>query len=51
MLPHSIDDLTADWLSESLGVPVRSFQADVFGTGVGMIGQLARVSLDYETGG
>jgi hypothetical protein len=51
VLPATIDALTPEWLSKALGLPVRSYRAETFGTGVGMIGQLARVFLDYESGG
>jgi hypothetical protein len=49
--PDTLDAIDTDWLSQALGLPVRSFHVEHLATGVGMIGQLARVGLDYETGG
>ena len=54
-LPTSPDQLTAAWLTDALrqrdvlrGGEVRSFRSDVIGQGVGFMGQLARVELEYE---
>jgi hypothetical protein len=57
-LPTSPDQLTTAWLTDALrqrdalrGGDVRSFRTDVIGQGVGFMGQLARVELEYEPAG
>lgn len=47
-LPTGPAGLTVDWLSSALGAPVKSFSAQVIGEGVGLLGQLARVTIDYD---
>src|SRR3989442_8413914 len=47
-LPVGPGELTTDWLSDAVGAPVRSFSTQIIGEGVGLLGQLARVSLEYE---
>ncbi len=47
-LPAGPTELTAKWLSDAVGAPVRSFSNQVIGEGVGLLGQLARVNLEYE---
>ena len=47
-LPAGPTELTAKWLSHAVGAPVRSFSNQVIGEGVGLLGQLARVNLEYE---
>src|SRR5213596_1547198 len=47
-LPVGPGELTAEWLSDAVGAHVRSFSTQVIGEGVGLLGQLARVSLEYE---
>ncbi len=46
-IPHSISEVTADWLSEALGAKVDHFQLEQIGQGVGIMGDIYRVTLDY----
>ena len=48
--PDSISGITPAWLSEVVGAPVRSIEAVTIGEGVGILGELARLTLDYEDG-
>ena len=50
-IPATIDDLTPEWLSVALGINVRSATQERIGEGVGIVGELARVRLEYETTG
>lgn len=45
-LPHTLDDLTADWFAEVLGRPVTGVAVERIGVGVGILAQLARATLD-----
>ncbi len=47
--PRSASELTADWLSDRLGVPVHGFRETQIAVGVGLLGFLHRIELD--TGG
>src|SRR2546427_3186166 len=54
-LPAGPAELTADWLTWALretgtigNCSVRSFEYQVIGEGVGLLGQLARVRLQYD---
>ncbi|MEE9277758.1 MAG: phosphotransferase [Dehalococcoidia bacterium] len=56
-IPAGPGDLTAKWLSEALRSSavlgdgtVTTFDTQIIGEGVGIMGQLARVSLQYEGG-
>jgi hypothetical protein len=48
--PIRAGDLTAEWLAEALGAPGRlqGFDAQPMGAGVGLVGNLARVALDWD---
>jgi len=46
--PTSIDAVTAPWLSHALGRDVRSFRAERFGEGTGVIGMVCRIHLDAD---
>lgn len=50
-IPSSLAEVTTGWLSEVLGAPVRSFDAEVIGEGVGLMGELSRLRLTYDRGG
>ncbi len=43
--PRSLDEVTADWLSEQLAATITSVDIDPIGAGEGFMGQLARVRL------
>ncbi len=43
--PHQPEQLTADWLSETLGAAVSDFSIEQIGVGVGLLGRLYRVTL------
>jgi hypothetical protein len=53
-MPISIDELDAAWLTEALGsrlpegVSVRSFAAETIGTGIGLMGLLYRLTVEYD---
>ncbi|MBA2608707.1 MAG: phosphotransferase, partial [Actinobacteria bacterium] len=36
--PHQPEQLTADWLSETLGAAVSDFSIEQIGVGVGLLG-------------
>jgi len=50
-IPSSLTDVTTGWLSDALGVPVRSFEPELIGEGVGLMGELTRLHLTYDIGG
>lgn len=43
--PSQPDQLSRDWLSDTLGHPVSDFRVELFGEGTGVIGQVTRVHL------
>ena len=52
-IPAQIADITTDWLNEVLPSNVgrvKGFEVTRFGTGVGILGELARLTLDYVDG-
>ncbi|HYZ92182.1 MAG TPA: phosphotransferase [Actinomycetota bacterium] len=48
--PHTPEDITTSWLSDSLGAPVSAFEAEQIGIGVGLLGRLYRLQLTSEGG-
>ncbi len=48
--PGRVEDLSAVWLSEVLGWPVRDFRVRSLGEGVGVIGQVRRIELESKNG-
>jgi hypothetical protein len=48
--PGSAVELTTDFLSEALSTTVRSFSLDDIGAGVGIFGEIVRVTLDADSG-
>jgi hypothetical protein len=48
--PTRIDDLTIDWLAEVFGAPgqLRSFDAKMIGAGVGLVGSIARIEMQWD---
>ena len=44
--PVTLDDVTAQWMSEALGVAITSIDVHPIAAGEGFMGQLARVTLD-----
>jgi Ecdysteroid kinase-like family len=46
-IPVTIDNVDADWLSQVLGAEVVSATMDRIGEGVGLVGELGRLSLTY----
>ena len=48
--PTTVEQLTNDWLGESLGTTVSSFTAAPLGEGVGVLGLVTRVHLESESG-
>jgi hypothetical protein len=49
-IPRSKDDLTVEWLSEALDLPVTGVDAVTIAEGAGFMGRLARVELTYAGG-
>jgi hypothetical protein len=53
-MPIAIDDIDASWLTAALsshlpeGPEVRSFSAETIGTGVGLMGLLYRLTIEYD---
>ena len=47
-IPVTASDLTAEWFSDALGVPVRDVHVEPLGVGVGLVGTLFRVDLDVD---
>ena len=53
MIPAQVNDITVKWLNEVLGDEfgtIESFGAAHFAEGVGILGELARLSLTYSAG-
>ena len=56
-MPIEIDDIDAAWLTAALGsrlpagVKVRSFSVETIGTGVGLMGLLYRLTVEYDGDG
>jgi aminoglycoside/choline kinase family phosphotransferase len=44
-VPQSLDDVTADWLSNQLGLPIDAITVTTIAAGEGFMGRLARVEL------
>ncbi len=44
--PRTLDDVTATWMSEVLGVGIDSIDVQPIAAGEGFMGQLARVRID-----
>ena len=49
MIPKTIDEVTTTWLAEVLDAPVRNHTLTQIGQGVGIMGDIFRVGLEYET--
>ena len=47
-IPNTFKDVDSNWLSEVLKAQVNSFSFEKIGEGVGLMGDIYRVSLDYE---
>ena len=53
MIPNQATDITADWLNERLGDQfgtVEAVRCEHIGEGVGILGEVARLHLDYADG-
>src|SRR5438132_13257052 len=56
-MPIAIDDIDASWLTAALAsrlperVEVRSFSVETIGTGVGLMGLLYRLTVEYDGDG
>jgi hypothetical protein len=44
-IPHTPDEVTAEWLSDALGERIESIETEPIGVGVGLLGDLLRVRL------
>jgi hypothetical protein len=49
--PTTPDALTNEWLSDSLGTKVASFEVERLGEGAGLLGLVTRLTLDYAGSG
>ena len=47
MIPKTIEAVTSEWLSDVLGAKVRGCQPAQIGQGVGLMGDIYRVAIDY----
>jgi hypothetical protein len=47
-IPTTIDDLTPEWLGDTLGRKVTGVKKEPVGVGVGLVGQLFRLQLDGD---
>ncbi|MFK8023065.1 MAG: phosphotransferase [Ilumatobacter sp.] len=50
MIPHQVDDITVDWLNDRIGDRVGTIvdaTVDHIGEGVGILGEVARLTLTY----
>lgn len=50
MIPTRADDLTTEWLAEVLGRRVQVLGHEPLGVGVGLVGQLHRLSVEWSDG-
>src|ERR1700712_539018 len=49
-IPRTVDDITAEWLSDALGRSVTSVKTEPIGVGVGLVGQLHRLQMEGKGG-
>ena len=49
-LPETPEELTASWLSDALGHPVSGVRQQVLGDGIGFMGDVLRLHLEYADG-
>lgn len=47
MIPKTIDDVSSSWLAEVLATPIKDMQITQIGQGVGIMGDIFRVDLNY----
>lgn len=47
-IPAKPDDVTATWLGDALGLPITSIDTEPIGVGVGILGDLLRVTPRYD---
>lgn len=48
MIPASTDEVTAKWLAGALDLPIASIHKEPIGVGVGLLGELLRVTLTFK---
>lgn len=48
MIPATTDEVTAKWLAGALDLPIASIKKGPIGVGVGLLGELLRVTLEYK---
>lgn len=48
MIPATTDEVTAEWLAGVLDLPIASIKKEPIGVGVGLLGELLRVTLTYK---
>jgi hypothetical protein len=48
MIPATPEDVTAAWLADALGLPIKAITAEPIGVGVGLLGDLVRVHTGLE---
>ena len=44
-VPNTLDEVTAEWLADGLGVEISAIEVDQIAAGSGFMGQLARVHI------
>jgi Ecdysteroid kinase-like family len=47
-IPRTLDDVTADWLSDVLDRSITGFTTEPVGVGIGLVGQLHRLTLEGD---
>ena len=50
-VPEHPDEITAEWLSGALGVPIRSVRRQILGEGQGFLGDIVRLHLETDAEG
>ena len=48
-IPFTFDEVTPQWLGEVLGTNVANFESEKIGEGVGLMGDIYRVELNYAS--
>ena len=50
-IPEHPEEITAEWLSEVLGVPIRGVRREILGEGQGFLGDIVRLHLETDAEG
>jgi len=47
-VPEHPEEITAEWLSDALGIPIRAIRSEILGEGQGFLGDIVRVHLETD---